>query len=99
MVSDIFKMDLSRTLNSSECIAKGACILTSLRLGFVKEIGVKMAEYNFFDIVVSSNCIGKSKKEFKKNSQLYSKEQTQVLFKKGDFELPTEKVLNFSENE
>jgi molecular chaperone DnaK (HSP70) len=88
MVSDIFKMDLSRTLNSSECIARGACIFTALSLGFTKEIGIQMGEYNFFDIVINANCVQKSGKLFKKNSKLYSRASSQVLFKKGDFNLP-----------
>lgn len=75
MVSNIFGMEPSRTLNSSEAIARGTSIYAALDKKLIKPMDYNIAYTNLVNIGVAWNSIKEGGSIFGEEQSSYSKKQ------------------------
>lgn len=97
-IQEVFGMDLSRTLNASECIARGCAIQAAMLSPLFKVAQYEIEEANYYPIRCAWLFKDESNMEVESDAKNNPEKQTSMLFDRG-CSVPNIKSVTFHRDE
>lgn len=97
IVKTVFGMDISRTLNSSESVARGCGLMAAIQSPLFKVADYTLNEKSYYNIKFYWNFVD-GDKFLGLNSSLYPEKQGKYIYEAGA-KVPTSKTVKFTRKE
>lgn len=98
IIERVFKSEPSRTLNSSESIARGCALMAAMKSPLFKVAEYGLEEINNYPIKLHWNFIQQGTQPLANNDKAYLEKQTNMIFPHNCI-LPTTKTIKFNKKE